>query len=78
MEKNEGIMSVFNRYNLRTTFAIARNAKESKLDIAIGHLLLVCLNYCYSTVLVVIHFHNLAYFEGWLLVTKGQENRMAS
>ncbi|XP_068697976.1 uncharacterized protein [Montipora foliosa] len=30
MEKNEGIMSVFNRYSLRTTFAIARNAKESK------------------------------------------------
>ena len=46
MEKNEGIMSVFNRYSLRTTFAIARNAKESKVDIAIGHLLLVCLNYC--------------------------------
>ena len=46
MEKNEGIMYVFNRYSLRTTFAIARNAKESKVDMAIGHLLLVCLNYC--------------------------------
>ena len=42
MEKNEGIMCLFNRYRLRTTFAIARNAKESKVNMAIGHLLLVC------------------------------------
>ena len=35
MEKNEGIMSVFNRYSLRTTFAIARNAKESKVNMVI-------------------------------------------
>ncbi|CAH3029302.1 unnamed protein product [Porites evermanni] len=33
MEKNEGIMSVFNRYSLRTTFAIAQNAKESKFPL---------------------------------------------
>ena len=51
MEKNEGIMSVFNRYSLRTTFAIARNAKESMVNMAIGHLLSVCLNYC-----VILHF----------------------
>ena len=55
MEKNERITSVFNRYSLRTTFAIARNAKESKVDMTIGHLHLVCLNYC-----VILQFHSLS------------------
>ena len=65
MEKNEGIMSVFNRYSLRTTFGIARNAKQGKyghwaLTLSVPELL------CYFTILVVIHLHNLAYFDTFI------------